>query len=61
MITMRTNEGTYLLTEEIMETREFKYFDGAYVDTSIMSSYHGPTIGLLVIEKRMPIYIIKKS
>ena len=60
IITMRTNEGTYLLTEEIIETREFKYFDGTYVETSIMSSYHGPTVGVLIIEKRMPIYIIKR-
>ena len=60
-ITMRTNEGTYLLTEEIMETRDFKYFDGTYVDTGIESPYHGPTVGILFIEKRMPIYIIKRS
>lgn len=60
-ITMRTNEGTYLLTEDTIDTCEIKYFDGTYVDTTLLSSYHLGTIGALIIVKRMPIYIIKKS
>ena len=60
-ITMRTNEGTYILTEDTIYTCEIKYFDGTDVETQLMTSYLYGTVGILIIEKRMPIYIIKRS